>query len=248
MILNDWFMQQYDGTIDLPDNLSGEELVVAFCRCLASAGFNFDQQIDILLKATDVYYEVEFYRACIEQIKNIRRLQDERREVLNHYLGKCANGVSARKATTADGTASVLRFAPCWPPGGETCDIVDDMLLRMAEAGYLESDRGTLRTLRQGFGYYRRGEEPCAERRPVRWLSTQNALHWWLCALFGDHGGQPLICDAEGSVGRWITAATIFADRNGRPFTNAQLEHGRPASDAQRRWLDDIVPLRPVTT
>lgn len=38
----------------------------------------------------------------------------------------------------------------------------------------------SLRDLRQGFGYYRPGEDSGRLRRPVRWLGKQNALHYWI--------------------------------------------------------------------
>ena len=142
-----------------------------------------------------------------------------------------------------------LRFVAAWPIKNglrnEVFDIVDDMLLRMASAGYIDSSSDALLDLRQGLGYYRPGEDYVRLRAPVRWLRGQNALHWWLCALLGDHGAAPLIRVPVGGPGRWVTAASIFADRNGGAYVYSQLEHGRPSNDTQRSWLDATVPLHP---
>lgn len=244
-MLGKWLLQQHGITLDTAVGMSGDEIVDSLCHALAAAGFNFDDQKSVLLEAPDVYCDADFLRACVERVKLIERLQDERREALMRHLSRCRNGVAGRHAQPPAAEVAIHRFVPCWPLTDETFSIVDDMLWRMADAGYIETNADVLRHLRQGFGYYRPSEDPFAVRRPVRWLRGQNALHWWLCGLLGDRGANPLITVSEGGVGRWITAASIFADSNGHAYTNAQLEHGRPASDDQRRWLDSVIPLRP---
>lgn len=248
MSLTEWLIHRHGVAFDATDNLTGEELVGTLCRALAAAGFDFDAQKSILLEAPDIYSDTAFLEACVERVKLIERLQDERRAALERHLARCQGGVSRRQPRPQASEVARHRFVPCWPLTAESADIVDDMLGRMADAGYLEPTADALRDLRQGMGYYRAAEDPYRLRRPVRWLRSQNALHWWLCGLLGDRGGTPLIAVAEGGVGRWVTAASLFADRDGRAFTYAQLEHGHPSSADQRRWLDATLPLRPVPT
>lgn len=248
MSLSEWLIQRHGLAFEATDTQTGEELVGALCRALAAAGFDFDAQKSVLLEAPDVYCDTAFLEACIDRVKLIERLQAERRAALERHLARCQSGVSRRQPRPQASDVARHRFVPCWPLTAETVGIVDDMLGRLAGAGYLEATAETLRDLRQGFGYYRQAEDPYRLRRPVRWLRSQNALHWWLCGLLGDRGGSPLIAVAEGGVGRWVTAASLFADRNGRAFTYAQLEHGCPASADQRRWLDATIPLRPLPT
>lgn len=247
MTLRDWLIQRYNLTLDTTGDISGEALVTALCRMLAAAGFDFDSQKSVLLEAPSIYCDTDFLEACINQVNRIERLQSERCAALERHLARCHNGGGKRRARIPAAEAAVYRFAPTWPLTNESADIVEDMLTLMADAGYIEPSADALRDLRQGFGYYRPGEDSGRLRRPVRWLGKQNALHYWICALLGDHDTLPLITVTEGGAGRWVTAASIFLDRRGNAFTYDQLEHGNPSDSRQREWLDSTVPLRPIS-
>lgn len=244
IMLKEWLLQ-YGLKLDTPADMTGEGLVDALSRCLTAAHFDFDEQKNILLQAPDYYCDTAFFEACISKVKLIERLQDERRAVLERHLARCRNGVSARRVPVPASEVARLRFVAAWPLKGEVFDIVDDMLLTMARAGYIESTPEALRDLRQGLGYYRPAEDTVRLRAPVRWLRKQNALHWWISGLLGKRNGSPLIREAEGGAGCWVTAASLFADADGHAYTYDQLEHGRPSSDTQRQWLDSTIPLHP---
>ena len=247
MTLRDWLIQRCNLTLDTAVGLSGEALVDALCSLLAAAGFNYDSQKGILLEATDIYCDTAFFEACINRVKLIEHLQDERREALQRHLARCQNGGARTRERIPAAETAVYRFAPAWPLTDESADIVDDMLQRMADAVYIEPATDALRDLRQSFGYYRTGEDPGRLRRPVRWLGKQNALHYWLCGLLGDRDAPPLIAVTNGANDRWVTAASIFADRDGHAFTYNRLEHGNPADSRLREWLDSTLPLRPCS-
>lgn len=223
----------------------GAEQAAALYRALVAAGCDYGEQRHLLLTAFDHHADVAFGEGCLDLVARIDSLAARRAAVTDREVAKRHSGVVKNKDWGAGEAYATLRFAPARSVSAELLDAVDDMVARLAEANYVEAAADLVRDLRQGLGYYRPGEDPLRRRRTVRWLKGQNALHFWVAAMLG--GREPLIRVADGAPGCWVTAASLFIDRQGRAFTYSRLEHGVLRNTAQQQWLRATIPLTPAS-
>ncbi len=242
-MLKEWILKECG--VDLSDVAAdGVGLADAFAHALDAAGFSIDEQLPLILEATLQGGGTDFVEACLDRIERIETLQRRRAEALARFNAHCQNGGGRQRTAAPAADVAIHRFMALWPVTDEHADVVDDMLRRLADEGFLLLDDGALRDLRQGLGYYRRGEDTLRLRRPVRWLDGKNTLHYWVCQL--TRRVDPL-CGCTGAVDRkWLIAASLFADRDGHAYRKEQIQHGEVSSPARRRWLDDVVPMRPA--
>ena len=239
-MLNDWLIERYGIDLGARAACGGAALADALADALGAAGFVVDEQAPLLVEASRHAPDVDFAEACLDRARRIIALQDARRDVMARFAAKCQNGVP-RKGSPPPPTGPVVkRFLPLWPLTDQSADIVNDMLVRLAAEGYLPHAADALRDLRQGLGYYRRGEDPWRERRPVVWLGGLNALHHWILLLLDDD--HRLVAPPKGDRYKWDTAAALLLDRDGHPLTAARIHHGVVTPDEQQR-LSRCVPL-----
>ena len=240
MSLEKWLIERYDLHLEAPQGASGVPLADALCSALAAAGFDFDSQAALLLEASERHADIAFAEACLDRVERIEALQARRREALQRHQARCQAGVGRRQPKAPAPEVAVHRFVPLWPASDQSADLVDDMLRRLASEGFILLEEWTLRDLRQGLGYYRRGEDPYRLRRPARWLAGMNALHFWVELMMDEE--HALISVADGSAKKWVTAASLFTDRQGHAVTNGRIEHGEVESAALRRRIERCVP------
>lgn len=241
-MLIQWFIREYKVELPLAAGLRGAELAEAFADALGAAGFSFDEQQAILLEAPQHCIDLAFAEACTARVERIEALQRRRAEALQRFRVRCQDGVGRRGLRQPAAEVAVYRFVPLWGATDEHADIVDDMLRRLAAEGYFLATGDALRDLRQGLGYYRRGEDTLRLRHPVRWLGGLNALHWWINLMFADR--CRLIGTATGRPKKWVTAASLFLDRDGHQVTYDRIEHGE-VTPAEQQRLRALVPLMP---
>lgn len=242
MELSDWLKQRCG--LDIQDaGEGGAALAAALYALLVAAGYDYAQQKELLLEAADRRHDLAFGNACLDRIADIQAFERRRAAMQVKKVVKCHSGVAKNKQWGTGAEYAELRFCAARPVDDDTCDLVDDMLRALAAAGYLETRADLLADLRQGLGYYRSSEDPCRPRRTVRWLRGQNLLHAWIAAMLG--GRSPLIRVGEGAAGCWVTAASLFVDRQGKAFTYSRLEHGVVRNEEQLRWLRRIIPAPP---
>lgn len=243
MSLTEWLKTAY-GVDFLPGGgLHGGPLAEAFCRALEEAGLDYGTQRAALVEAADRRHDLAFGNACLDHAEAIDAYLARRAALVDREVRKCRSGVVKNKEWAAGAEYAELRFAAARPPDGDLLDAVDDMCRRLAGEGYVELRDDVVRDLRQGLGYYRPGEDPVRRRHTVRWLRGQNALLCWIAVMLG--GRDPLIRVAGGAPGCWVTAASLFVDRQGRAFTYARLEHGVLRNELQERWLLSLIPRSP---
>lgn len=215
----------------------------AFFRALVDAGKDYGEQRHLIIVAMDHCHDVDFGERCLDRIARIDAFLQRRAAVVDREVAKRNSGVPKNKDWPAGEQYATLRFSPARTVTPELCRAVEDMVAALAEENYMEPAEGLLRDLRQGLGYYLPGEDTLRRRRTVRWLKGQNALHVWIAAMLG--GREPLIRVADGAPGCWVTAASLFIDRDGRAFTYSRLEHGRLRDEDRTKWLQNTVPLTP---
>ena len=243
IVLEQWLIERFGVSLD-GSAVGGPALADAFGDALGAAGFDYDAQVGALLECAARGDDMAFAEACLDRAERIERLQQRRREALLRHRARCQSRGGEKRTYPPADTVAPLRFSPLWPATDEVADIVHDMLRRLVAEGYLPPDEAALRDLRQGLGYYRRGEDPWRLRRPVRWLGGMKALHFWIDLLAtGDH---PLIGIAPGAPPKWVTAASLFTDRQGRAVTNRRIEHGEVSSPGERQRIERTVPRPPT--
>ena len=226
----------------VPDQ-DGCALAEAFYRALVEQGKDYAEQRHLLLVACDHVFDTDFGNACLDRVARIDAFRQRRAEVVDREVAKRYSGVPKNKDWAAGEAYANLRFAPARTVTEHLILAVEDMIGLLVQENYLEPHGDLLRDLRQGLGYYRPDEDPLRRRRTARWLKGQNALHVWVAAMLG--GREPLIRVADGAPGCWVTAASLFIDRQGRAFTYSRLEHGRLSNEKQEAWLRGIIPLSP---
>lgn len=242
MELREWLKRRCGLDLEA-DGEGGATLAGRLQALLEAAGYDYGEQKELLLEAADRRHELAFGNACLDRIAAIEAYEERRRGVRVKRMVKCRSGVAKNKQWAMGAEVAELRFCAARRVDGEMCDLVDDMVELMVREGYVEGREGVVCDLRQGFGYYREGEDPCRVRRTVRWLRGQNLLHVWLVLLLG--GRSPLVRVGEGGAGCWVTAASLFIDRHGKAFTYSRLEHGEVRNEEQLRWLRQTVPVAP---
>lgn len=243
MMLSQWLIERFGVDLGVDAAVGGESLADAFGASLGAAGFDLDSQVAALLECAGRGDDVDFAEACLLRAERIERLQQRRREALLRHRARCQSGVAEKPSYPPAAEVAALRFSPLWDATDEHAAIVDDMLRRLVAEGYLQPDADALRDLRQGLGYYRRGEDPWRLRRPVRWLGGMNALHLLVHLL--TNGPHPLVGTAPGAPQKWVTAASLFTDSNGLALTNQRIHHGI-VSPAERRRIERCVPRPPA--
>ena len=243
MLLAEWLKTAYGVMFSPSDGLRGGPLAEALCRTMEDAGLDYGTQRAVLFDAADRQHDLSFSNACLDHAEAIDAYLIRRASLVNREVRKCRSGVVKNKDWAAGAEYAELRFAAARTASDDLLDAVDDMCRRMAAEGYVELHSDVVRDLRQGLGYYRPGEDPMRRRHTVRWLRGQNALHCWIAAMLG--GREPLIRVADGAPGCWVTAASLFVDRQGRAFTNERLEHGVVHNKVQEQWLLAVVPRTP---
>ena len=244
-MLSKWLIEKYNVSLDTTGIESGGELVTALCKAMADTGRKFDKQKEILLEATDVYCETSFVEACLNRIEENEKLQKRLDKVRKGNDTRRKNDGIKQRGRQPAAEYARLRFAPAWTLNDTSARIVHDMLKQMAAQNFFDPSPETLRSLRLGFGYPFAGEDQAIPRKTVRWLSNNNALHYWIFRLLDKRGSAPLIMEGEGGQGCWVIAANLFADHNGNAYYYEQLEHGRPASDNLRKTIDSLIPKPP---
>ena len=245
MSLIDWLLGDHKKPFEPEENLSGEEVAASFFKTLTNRAIPFDDQIPIIFDAANSYPDIAFCQQCMDHIQKILNYQKQRNKLQHEYNAKCVSGGFRKSVRTPAVDTVHLRFAAQWKPVDDFIPAIEDMLGEMAKSGYIESSREAITDLRQGFGYYRKDEDTCRPRSPVRWLRAQNALHYWMCLLLDKkHNPYPIIGVPPGNPGCWVTTAAIFSDRNGNAFTYDRLEHGRLTDTEQIKFLTRNVPRR----
>ncbi|MBR1550179.1 MAG: hypothetical protein IJ634_06020 [Bacteroidales bacterium] len=224
----------------------GSALAEAFYRALVAQGKDYAEQRHLLIRAVDHVNELDFGNACLDRVARIDDFRQRRAAVVDHEVAKRNSGVPKNKDWATGEAYATLRFAPAREVCDELCDAVEDMVALMVKENYLEAAADLPRDLRQGLGYYRPGEDPLRRRRTARWLKGQNVLHCWIAAMLG--GRDPLIRVAPGAPGCWVTAASLFIDRQGKAFTYSRLEHGTLKNQTLKNWLHTTIPQVPNST
>lgn len=221
----------------------GAALAEDFYRALVADGKDYAEQRHLLLVAADHVFDLDFGNACLDRVAALDAFRERRAAVVDREVAKRLSGVPKNKDWATGEAFATLRFAPARKATDELLGAVEDMVGTLVKENYLEAADNLLLDLRQGLGYYRTDEDPLRRRRTARWLKGQNALHCWVAAMLG--GREPLIRVAPGAPGCWVTAASLFIDRQGKAFTYSRLEHGRLKNEEQKQWLRDLVPLTP---
>lgn len=222
----------------------GADLERRLYQALVAAGLDYALQKEILFDASGLHHDLAFGQACLDRIDAIDRFLLRRGALHHKKTRRCDNGVRKNKDWAPGADSAELRFQPARTPSDDLCRALDDMALRLVERGYIEARPDIARDLRQGLGYYRRGEDPLRQRRTVKWLKGQNALHCWVAAIL--HPEDPLCRVGEGNPGCWVTTASLFIDRHGRAFTYSRLEHGVMRNGDELRWLQRTIPRSPA--
>ena len=242
MSLRQWLINDYAIDLHVDDAVGGAALADALACAMEHADLSLDEQRELLLAVPAHTGSLDLCEACMLRAERIENLQARRREHLLRWQAQCQNGVSKKRSREPAAEVALYRFNPLWDETDETADIVDDMLLRMASEGCLLLVDGALRDLRQGLGYYRRGEDTHRLRRPVRWLRGENVLHVWVQLLTERDDAMCGVVDS--SKGKWITAASLLCHADGSGYKNSQIHHGEVKPEV-RRWLEGLVPHAP---
>ena len=242
MSLRQWLIKEYAIDLHVDDAVGGAALADALAHALERADLPLDEQRELLLAVPAHTGSLDLCEACMLRAERIEALQARRREALLRWQAQCQNGVAKKRSREPAADVALYRFRPLWDETDESADIVDDMLRRMAAEGCLLLADGSLRDLRQGLGYCRRGEDPHRLRRPVRWLRGENVLHEWVQLL--TERDDALCGVVDSSKGKWITAASLLCHANGTAYKNTQIHHGEVKPEV-RRWLDSLVPHAP---
>lgn len=243
MRLTEWLQSKHGLRLEAPGGVAGEALEQRLYQAMVEAGCDYALQKEILFAVSGIHPDLAFGQACLDRIEAIGRFEERRRGLAVKNTRRCHSGVVKNKDWAPGADLAEQRFQAARTPQSDLLDAIDDMVLRLVERGYLEARPDIVRDLRQGLGYFRPGEDLFRQRRTAKWLKGQNALHCWVDDLLADP--DPLCRVGEGAPGRWVTAASIFIDRNGRAFTYARLEHGRMSDDLERKWLKNSIPLSP---
>lgn len=242
--LTEWIKTVYGTEVRLTGGACGAQLAGELYRSLVDAGFDYQAQKRILYDACGILHDLAFGNACLDFIASIEDFEQRRGTLKVKPVRNCHSGVPKNKDWAPGAEYAEHRFAAARTVSDDLLDALDDMVDRMVGEGYVESRPDIRRDLRQGLGYYRPDEDIVRRRRTVKWLRGQNALHYWIASMLG--GRDPLIRVADGAPGCWVTAASLFIDRNGRAFTHARLEHGLLRNEHQRQWFDSLVPRTPT--
>ena len=243
MLLIDWLKRDCGIHLDAATFRDGAVLAAALCQSLVDAGKDYGEQRHILLQATEHHCDLAFGNACLDQVDRLDTFLRRRAAYDDRPVRNCHSGVSKNKGWQAGAVYADLRFAAARAVDDDSAAAVEEMVLRLVAESYVEQHGDVARDLRQGLGYLLPGEDPVRRRRTARWLRGQNALHFWVAAMLG--GREPLVRVADGAPGCWVTAASLFVDRQGRAFTYSRLEHGILRSEEQQRWLLSIIPRTP---
>lgn len=243
MSLTEWMKTVYGTEVRFSGGACGAQLAAEFYRSLVDAGYDYQAQKRLLYDACGIHHDLAFGNACLDFIASIEDFEQRRGSLKVMPVRKCHSGVPKNKDWAPGAEYAELRFAAARTVGADLLDALDDMVDRMVGEGCIESRPDIRRDLRQDLGYYRPDEDIVRRRRTVKWLRGQNALHYWIASMLG--GRDPLIRVADGAPGCWVTAASLFIDRQGRAFTYSRLEHGRLSNEKQETWLRGIIPLSP---
>ena len=244
MELSEWLKTDCGLDLDVRGAADGVALEALLYRALVSAGKGYEEQRRILYESSGHYCDLAFGQACLDRIDAIERFEHRRAAVRVPRVRRCDSGVRKNKEWAPGAEYAELRFEAARKAEGDLMDAIDDMVGRLVEAGYLEARPDLPRDLRQGLGYFRPGEDLFRPRRTAKWLKGLNALHCWVVALLEEPGALCRV--GQGAAGRWVTAASLFVDRQGRAFTYARLEHGVMRNQAQLQWLRRTIPRCPV--
>ena len=247
-MLRQWLIDEYGVELDASaEALGGADLAAAVQQALVRARLGFDRQRAVLRAAAERQADVVFGNACLDAVDAIAAFQRRLADTPvpdSPSPSRRHSAVTARSARPPAPPFAELRFLAAAPDAPELADILDDFARRLVAQGYVENRPDIVRDLRQGLGYYRRGEDPLRLRRTIRWLRPQNQLsHLVRCLL----DAQAPICRVpDGNAGRWQVTADIFADRAGRTFENRNFDHARLGDGPARRALEALVPVRVV--
>ncbi len=243
METTEWIQQRYGLDLGADGTATGAALEQALYRALVAARCDYALQKEILYEASGHHHDLAFGQACLDRIDNIVRFEQRRAALQVRKTRRCHSGVAKNKDWAPGAEYADRRFQPARTPTGELCTLLDDMAARLVERNYIEARPDVARDLRQGLGYYRRGEDIFRRRRTVKWLKGQNALHCWVAAALDP--ADPLSRVGEGRDGCWVVAADLFLDRHGRAFTYSRLEHGVMRDRAELEWLRRTIPRSP---
>lgn len=248
-MLTQWLIDEF-GVVFAPADggPKGVPLADAMLQALVDAGLDYDRQRAVLHAAPTVLHDHRFGRRCLELCDEIGAFQrllaaTPAPAAAARTTARRHSAVIARDRRPPAKPFAELRFVASRPAADDVCTVVSDFCRRLVAEGYVRQRPDAERDLRQGLGYYRRGEDPLRQRQTLVWLHRQNELRHLFIRLLDDPA--PLCLEPDSPDGRWQVCADLFCDRDGRRLYNNNLDHGELHDERRRRRLDALVPRLP---